>query len=100
MGSILPSGDPVTWGLSDITGATGLLHNIISLALLLAGGIAAIFIIWGGYGYLTAYGNDEKAASAKKTITWALIGLFVVILAEFLITQIWGFVTPTPVEFP
>lgn len=97
MGSILPSGDPARWGLDNLQ---DLIHNITNLALLVAGGIAVIYIILGGINYLTAYGNEEKASAAKKTITWAIIGLLVIILAEFLIAQLWGFVTtPSTLEF-
>lgn len=94
--SILPSGEPETWSLGNVT---DLLHNVISLALLLAGGIAAIYIIIGGISYLTAYGNEEKASNAKKTITWALIGLLLIVLAEVFLAELWRFITPTPVTF-
>jgi len=96
---ILPSGDPVTWSLGNIR---ELMANVINLALLLAGGIAVILIIWGGYGYLTSFGNDEKAANAKKVITWALIGLAVIILSKVIISELWNFLQPStgPVEFP
>jgi len=95
MGTILPDTDPATWGLENLR---GLINNITDLALLIAGGIAVIFIILGGISYLTAYGNEEKASAGKKTITWAIIGLIIILLAEVLVSFVWNFVTPT--SFP
>ncbi len=60
---------------------------IISILLYLAGIIAVIFIIIGGYYYMTAAGNDARALSGRKTLVNALIGLGIVILS-FLIVQI------------
>jgi len=98
MSSILPSGNPEEWGLGTIN---TLIHNVATLALLLAGGVAAIYLIIGGISYLTAYGNEEKANNAKKTITWAVIGLAVIILAEVIVSAIWSFVaapgSPSPI---
>lgn len=43
--------------------------------------IAVIMILIGGFQWLTAGGNEEKVASAKKVISAAIIGLVVVLLA-------------------
>jgi hypothetical protein len=42
---------------------------------------AAIFIILGGFQMVTAAGNEEAIAKAKKTITWSVIGLVVSLLS-------------------
>ncbi len=46
-----------------------------------SGGFALLFVIIGGIQMLTAYGNDEKITTAKKTLTWALAGLLIAILS-------------------
>jgi type IV secretory pathway VirB2 component (pilin) len=46
--------------------------------------IAVVFIILGGYQFLTAAGSAEKIEAGKKNIMWALIGLVVILLAEIL----------------
>lgn len=43
--------------------------------------IAVIMIIIGGFRWMTAAGNEEKIASAKKIISAAIVGLVVVLLA-------------------
>lgn len=46
--------------------------------------VAAVF--YGGFLYFTAYGDENKAANAKKSITFGFIGLIIVLLA-FTITS-------------
>jgi len=55
--------------------------NIIQWALGFLGLIAVIMILIGGFTWLTAGGNEEKVASAKKIISAAVIGLIIVLLA-------------------
>lgn len=43
--------------------------------------IAVIMILYGGFVWLTAGGNEEKVASAKKVISAAVIGLVVVLIS-------------------
>jgi len=60
--------------------------NLFDLAYTVAGPLAIIFIIIGGFRYVMAAGNHQKADKAKSTVTHALIGL-VVIFLSFLIVQ-------------
>ncbi len=49
--------------------------------LAIIGAWAVMFIIVGGFQMVTAAGNEEAIAKAKKTITWAIIGTFVALLS-------------------
>lgn len=44
------------------------------------------WLVWGAFQYLFAGGNKENLAKARARITWALVGLIIVILA-YLVTQ-------------
>ncbi|MBC7471689.1 MAG: hypothetical protein H7196_00280, partial [candidate division SR1 bacterium] len=70
-------------GESNITGATGLTGLLISIARLItyiSGGLAVLFLVYGGVRYLTA--SDEKAVgTARQIIQNAIIGLVIAILA-------------------
>lgn len=55
--------------------------NIINWVLGLLGIVAVIMILYGGFIWLTAGGNDEKVENAKKILGSAVIGLVIVILA-------------------
>lgn len=56
--------------------------NLLSVAV----GIAAvIMLIIGGFRYVTSSGNQETVKAAKNTITYALIGLVIVALAQLIV---------------
>ncbi len=60
---------------------TSLLMQVLAIALSLAGLVAILFVIYGGYRYLTAGGNEDSAEAGKKIITNAIIGLAVIIMS-------------------
>jgi len=61
----------------------------ITKVVIAAAGISAVlFIIIGGIQILTAYGNDEKIGKAKKTVTYAIIGLLIAILSYAIVSTI------------
>lgn len=70
--------EPEKFDLTKIGDALGEVTNIMFG---LAGTVALIFLLWGGILYLTAGGSSEQAGKAKSTLTWAIIGLIVVIAA-------------------
>lgn len=94
--TILPGGDPTKWGLSEVKNMIG---NVIQLAMSLAAGVAVIYIILAGFQYFTAFGNEEKANKAKQTLTWAIAGLVVIILAKVIVSEVWRFVTNRSLDF-
>jgi hypothetical protein len=66
------------------------LPSLTQTIIALAGGFAFLFIIIGGIQILTAYGNDEKIGNAKKTITYAIVGLLIAILSYAIVSIISG----------
>jgi hypothetical protein len=82
---------PTNPGLPGAAGATigGTIVDIIQLILLpIVGIIAVLFIIIGGFQYITSAGNDDMAKKGKQTLTYAIIGLVIVILSYVIITVI------------
>ena len=55
--------------------------DIVNYVLALLGLVAVIMILLGGFRWMTAGGNEEKVASAKKILSAAIIGLVIIILA-------------------
>ncbi len=64
----------------------GLLAYLINLAIGIVGLVSIVFIIYGGFQYITSAGNEEQAESGKKTLTNAIIGLVIVILSYTIVT--------------
>jgi hypothetical protein len=60
---------------------TSILFRVLDILLMFAGLVAVIFVIVGGYRYVTAGGNEEAVESAKHTILNAIIGVAVIILS-------------------
>ncbi len=88
-GLIPPPPDALGGRLGDSTAtATDIILYFINLVLLIVGIVAVLFLIIGGFRYITSAGNDESVESAKKTIQNAIIGLIVVILAYVIVTVI------------
>ncbi len=65
------------------------LNNVISFATYIAGIALLGYLIYGGFSWITAAGNEERVEKAQKTISNAVIGL-VIVVAAIIITQILG----------
>ncbi|MDP2684124.1 MAG: hypothetical protein Q8P20_03635 [bacterium] len=71
-------GTTLTLGTADLKGTV---VSIIQWALGLLGLIAVVMVLYGGFTWMTAGGNEEKISKAKKIISAAVIGLIIVLLA-------------------
>ena len=60
--------------------------NLVRLLMTFLGIIAVVIILLGGFKWMTAAGNEDKVAEAKKIISAGIIGL-VIILSAFLIVN-------------
>lgn len=67
-------------GLQDVSIGT-LIAAVIKIVLSLLGIVFIILIIYAGLTWMTSAGNEEKISKAKKTMSAAVIGLTIVILA-------------------
>lgn len=63
----------------------GLISTLLPAAVTLAGMAAFVFLLIGGFRYMTAGGDDKAVADAMKIITNAVIGLVIVFGAWFAI---------------
>ena len=66
--------------------------EIIRAALVFAGITALIFIIWAGFNMINSGGDPKKVQGAKGIMTYAIIGLTIVLLS-FSILYFIGYVT-------
>ena len=76
-----PAGSIIPCGATNVSTVGEMVIRVTNWILGFAGAIAVLFIIWGGIQYLTAAGNEKQVASAKTTLTNAIIGLVVILLA-------------------
>lgn len=64
--------------------------NIVRLILYIVGYVSLIFIIWGGFKYMTQGDNSSGTVAARKTIQNAIIGLVISIMSVSIVTFIAG----------
>jgi hypothetical protein len=74
---------------TQLSGGTSRINKIITQAInifsIIVGIVAVIMIIVGGFKYITSGGDSGNISSAKNTIIYAVIGLVIVALAQFLV---------------
>ena len=79
----------VGWGTQDLRATIMLVINIIMGFL---GIIAVIIILTGGFKWMTAGGNEEKVAEAKKLIIAGIVGLAIILgaysIAAFVVSSL------------
>ncbi len=60
--------------------------EIIRYLMTFLGIIATVIILLGGFRWLTAAGNEDRIAEAKKTIIAGIIGLIIILAAFAIVT--------------
>ncbi len=82
-----------TGGLSSASSLSELIGNGIRLFLTFAGAVAVVFVIVGGFMYITSAGNEEQAEKGKKTLINAIIGVVIIIMSYVIINVITNLVS-------
>lgn len=62
--------------------------SVIQWGLGIAGSVAVLYLIVGGFLYITAGGDEGKLEKAKGTIKNAIIGVVIILLALVIVTTI------------
>ena len=75
-----PSGVPSEFD-SAVLNATNWILGFVGM-------IAVLMIIWGGVNYLASAGDEEKAKTGKKTLSYAVIGLVIAGIAYAVVNVI------------
>ncbi len=63
----------------------GLIKDVINFFSAFVGIIAVIMIVYGGFKYITSGGDSGNITGAKNTIIYAIIGLVIVAMAQFIV---------------
>lgn len=74
-------------GAANSTNASGILATVTNWVLGIVGAVAILFIIYGGFRYITAQGNSQQMDTAKNILIKAIIGLVIVVVA-YVIVQV------------
>jgi hypothetical protein len=61
------------------------LKGMYNVGMMLAGAIAVFMLVIAGFRLLTSAGNEEVQTKVKKQITWIVLGLLLIGIAEFVV---------------
>jgi len=81
----------ITTGTTKVSDAIKKVVNIFSAII---GIVAVIMIIYGGFKYISSGGDSGNVTSAKNTIIYAVIGLIIVAMAQFIVQFVLGRIVP------
>ena len=62
-----------------------LVENFLLWTLGVAGSIALLMLVTGGILYVTSSGDEQKIATAKRMVTWTILGLMIVLASYAII---------------
>ena len=72
-------------GCTDDGSLTRVIRTVINLFSIIIGIVAVIMIMFSGFKYITAAGDSGNIGSAKNTLIYAIVGLVIVALAQFIV---------------
>jgi type IV secretory pathway VirB2 component (pilin) len=91
-GFISPSDSPEA--VQQATGGEGsfrdLARRIVDYILGFLGFVAVVMVIYGGFLYVTAAGENEKIEKGKKIILYAVVGIIIILLSYAIISTVLG----------
>ncbi len=75
--SLFQNVDPNNSTTGGLFAVQQLIHNVVALALFIAGTLSVIFIVVAGLRYVLSAGSPSGTKTAKDTLLYAVIGLIV-----------------------
>jgi uncharacterized membrane protein len=73
----------------------GLAQRATNIALAIVSALSVIFLVYGAIQYVTSRGDTQAAEKAKSTITYAIIGIVIAILAFAIVNIVFNLTTNT-----
>jgi hypothetical protein len=86
-----PNNTPCSPVIKDAEDALPIGLAVMEAAMTVAGMVAVVMIFWGAFNFVLTQGESDKAASARKTVINAAIGLAIIIVA----TRVVSFIANT-----
>lgn len=95
----VPKGDKKYGTDLDFNSVTNSIQSIIRIMLDAIGLFAALYFLYGAFMYIMSMGNEAKATKAKVTMFWAVVGLLIAILAQFMVNIVLSSLSTDSSEF-
>jgi cytochrome bd-type quinol oxidase subunit 2 len=80
-------GETTNTNATDCSGSQvqSTVKTVINIMSYFVGVVSVIMVVVGGFQFITSSGDSGKVATARNTIVYALIGLFIVALAQVIV---------------
>ncbi len=82
--------DPSLVNIPKPDASDGQVQTVIRLVMMIAAAVAVLMVVIGGLMYVTSNGEPQRAARAKDTILYAIIGLVVAIMSNVIVMFVLG----------
>lgn len=82
---LLGIGAPANASKAGFNSIIGLVLSLLILAAII---LSLLFLIWGGFDWITSGGDKQKLQSARHKIVFAIVGLVIVFLAFFVVNVV------------
>lgn len=74
--------------IATIADLEGVFKNVVSAALGFAAIVLFVLLLTGGFKYITSGGDPKATEGAQKTITYAILGLILVLVSYLILVLI------------
>jgi len=91
------TGNASPWSISNFVTSSSfedLVNRIAGWIFTIAIPLAVITIIWSGVLFMTAAGDETKVTTARKALTWSIVGLAIAIIGKGFTTLIQDILSP------
>lgn len=75
-------------GVAKLTCLPAVFKNVITAIFIFVGAVAVILVIIAGFKFIFSGGDAKQVEGARNTLTYAVIGLVIVLLSFFIINII------------
>lgn len=65
--------------------------NLISFIFIIAAIVALLYLIWGGFKWITSGGDKTNIETARSHIIAAVVGLIIIFLSYVILNLVWTF---------
>jgi type IV secretory pathway VirB2 component (pilin) len=79
-----------TFAVDGAAQVQSFIKSIVTTLIGVAGAVAVVFVVIGGFHYITSSGNPEKLDKAKSTLKYAGFGLVIVLAAYTIVDFVAG----------
>ena len=81
---------------SAANAANVILQLIAGSLIYAAGPLAVLMLVIGGFRYVISHGDQTQMEAAKKNITWAIIGLLVILVSWIIVSNVIKIIITAP----